>query len=276
MGRRRRAGFEGNAVTRAMLNELSSIDAVDFLPASFREKSRRWRSSFYHALAIAGLGTTVAGLAIYQQTAFHRAERLLADVHARYDQALADNARFAELQKELGEVEADAQIRTYLRHPWPRSRLLSSVIAPLPDSLVLTDIQLLRQARETAAAPTAAPALAEQDLQKELEKHPPRLQDLKRLRPLFDNSEVAVKLEGRTSSIAALHGYLSELNRNPLFAKAELDSIAADSKETTEGAKFSLRVQVLPGFGQPGGPTAPIAAPTFSSLPVEETGRPRR
>jgi hypothetical protein len=85
------------------------------------------------------------------------------------------------------------------------------------------------------------------------------VRDQQHLRKENDRLVVVVRLTGVTRNTADLHTYLAEVVGSPLIAEAELSSIEGIQDEFENGwSRFAVRLIVLPGFGQPGGPDGPL------------------
>lgn len=229
---------------------------IDFLPAKYHEAKRQRRTRYVRLLVIASFLMLLALGGAGQYGLRLRVQHELDLVRLQFDDAQMRTRRLAELQGQLKEAEAQAQLWTYLRHPWPRTRVLSELLTPLPPAIRLVRLQIVAERHASAAALVAA--ASQTDPKKATEALPPATRDLRRLREQTDSADTVVILEGVTSDDISLHSYLGRLAGVPIFARAELTSI-----EELEGAKantsqFRARLVLRPGLGQPG--SAPLAA----------------
>ncbi|MEX0711043.1 MAG: PilN domain-containing protein [Pirellulales bacterium] len=230
---------------------------IDFLPAEYRRqtadrKTRRVRWAVL-ALFAAVLAAATAG----QFALRRRLQAELELVRGQHDEAVATGQRLAALQSEFAGEQAVAQLVTWLRHPWPRTRILAAALEPLPGPVTLGKLDLTH---DVPAASSAFDKPARPPVQTgELKHLPPAHRDLARLRNEFDSLRTVVNLEGTTTSGTALHDYLGALAAIELFSKAELVAIVRVHNEQQESFRFHIRLIVRPGYGQPQGP-APQSA----------------
>jgi hypothetical protein len=101
--------------------------------------------------------------------------------------------------------------------------------------------------------------------------------DLDQLRSTYDPISPAIHVIGITSDAANLHRYVGRLAPSPLFATAKIESLEAVTSDVgVTGSRFELRLQIRPGFGQPGGPTEPLIEPAtaLASQPVPSAVNP--
>jgi Tfp pilus assembly protein PilN len=174
----------------------------------------------------------------------------LATVNPQYDLARRQTDQLNKLQAELNDAQADAELITYLRHPWPRTRLLEELLRPLPEEITLTSLQIDQQEPAVGSRPGRLVPL--EDRQKEpAAEQPASVADLKQLRGERDQARTIITLEGITSDSSALHHYLSQLNDASLFSNAELESFQVEQiEETGKVLRFVAKLEVEPGRGQ--------------------------
>jgi len=226
---------------------------IDFLPIEYRQKHAQQRLQSWRVL-VALLFAALLGAA--SLVGYRHRQRLAADLEAikpLHEAALSRSARLADLQSLLKAAWAESELYTYLRHPWPRTRLLAALLPPLPDEIVFEQLQIHPESpnnRNPGGSSTKVDSKAEEQEQSKL---PPAARDLKRLRAEADAAQIAVTVTGLASDGAALHRYLGELGKSDLFLKVQLRS--AETGKADRGAlRFSAAILVRPGYGQPGGP----------------------
>jgi len=231
---------------------------IDFLPAHYREhtaekKGRAWRLS-----TIILLGMMLPVASFYQLRVRSKLHRELTALGPQCAMVEAYQTQLNGLEKKRGEMEAQARLIAYLRHPWPRSQIVAALLPTLPESVSLTSIQI----EELAGSAVASPALVRnphQQIQPQTSALPADA-DLESLRTRHDQAQVIVLLSGLTTDQSQLHEYLGHLARNRLFVKTELLSLESPSAKqaaaarTTEGDQFRARLIVCQGPGQPHGP----------------------
>ncbi len=228
---------------------------IDFLPAQYHRRQARQRSKPWQAIVLVAFVGLVAFAALGQYRERRRLRSELEQIEPRYEQAIAQRAKLDTSQHELRAVRAEAALLTYLRHPWPRTQLFQALLTPLPDEVVLAKLEISGEGRLVQKSPEQRPPQTTSE--SEPSSDTPAERDLAELRQKVDGMETVIRLSGTTSDGAALHRYLGELARNPLFRKAELESIESANGGAGELPKFDATIVVQPGYGQPGGPTGP-------------------
>jgi hypothetical protein len=143
---------------------------------------------------------------------------------------------------------------TYLRHPWPRTRILAAVVAPLSADLRFEELEIRCEAPAGVRLATRLSPAAREEEERRLAALAPPARDLSRLRDQCDPAQTVVTITGLTSNSAALHEYVGALDRDDLFAEVRLESIGADPSEPSS-IRFRVSLVVRPGYGQPGGPS---------------------
>jgi Tfp pilus assembly protein PilN len=244
---------------------------VDFLPVEYRQTHavRRWQP--WRVIVMLVAGTLIFAGVTLQYQRRHRLQTELAQILPAHEAAQRRSQRLAELQGELQRVHAEAQLCVYLRHPWPRTRILEALLEPLPEAVSFEQLQIQKEARTTknAVRPVMPAAVPDKEAEKALAAQPAAARDLKQLSEASDAQQTIVALGGLTTDADALHRYLGRLAQSPLFAKAEIVSIERDSGERGEVLRFRASLIVKPGYGQTGGPSpAPAASAAKSTLPA--------
>lgn len=228
---------------------------IDFLPAEYRKRHAQHRHTTWR-LGLLGAAVAVFALAAVGQLVRRQHVRaeldMIEPVHAAL---LAHGKQLAGLQTHLQTARATAELVTYLRHPWPRTRILDEILRPLPEELTLDRVTIDRGTPETRGGQPRLSRAQEQAEAAKAAALPPAIRDLKRLRDEADPTRTVVNIVGTTSDNAALHRYLAALEKNQLFSKVEL--VDVESSEGHTGMRFSMMLVVRPGYGQPGGPAAP-------------------
>ena len=131
---------------------------IDFLPIEYRRKHERRQSQPWLIVAATAVVGLVAAAAIVQHCRWRYVQGQLAAIQPAYETAVNLQDRLAEIQKRLGSVKAGAELYTYLRHPWPRTQLLSALLRPLPEEITFLQVQIFRQPAAGPAAPGRGPA----------------------------------------------------------------------------------------------------------------------
>jgi hypothetical protein len=245
---------------------------VDFLPIEYHRRHELRRQTSHRILVGVVAVALVAALASWQLHAGRVARRELARLVPQYDQILRQNDEISKLQGELQVAQAEAELITYLLHPWPRTQLLRAVVDPLPDASMLREITIARDSNRRAETMDRVPQLDRQAQEQALAKLPRAARDLKTLREQFDRMPVVIRLAGLTSDDGAPHRYVAELGKNPLFAKADLVSLDSAGGDREGKLEFKAVVMVRPGYGLPDGPAAPPGN-TLTAVPSDRGSR---
>lgn len=225
---------------------------IDFLPLVYREATLKRKNMKLRLAVVVLFAMMIGGAAIYQQWLRREATRELAALELPYLEAMAKRAKLANLKSRVEQMEKVAELWAYLRHPWPRSQIVARLTGPLPESVLLDQIEIGREPivqTFVSESATGKPSPAA-----EAKPLTAADRDLAKIRQEYDTKNVTVILTGHTDNHAALHDYLEQLGKESLFAKVELQSIEKLSAEATGKLRFSAKATVVPGYLQPGGP----------------------
>jgi Tfp pilus assembly protein PilN len=246
---------------------------IDFLPATYRQMTVHRKANVWR-LAAGGLFVAMIGFSgIYQHMLRRGALSDLARTNAGYDRASALIAKQGELKKQLQLTDCDAQLFTYLRHPWPATQLFAAALGKLPDCITLDEIRLYYGEPRASIATAAASKSADK---KSSEAASAFERDLQRLREDYDTRDRILVLSGATRDTAALQQFLVSLSHCGLFQKTELGSLEADAADHSGAIRFTARLFVCPGYGQPGGPLvkhSPTPIATLDATRARKTVR---
>lgn len=245
MGRRRRAGAVRDSLSFAM-------HSIDFLPVEYRQSHARRRAQPWQVIVVALFATLIGASATGQWYAGRHAAGELAAIESLYTRALAQTVELQKMQGDLDLARASADLYAYLRHPWPRTRIVDALLAPLPEGIAFEELEI-SQEKLSNAAMTVAPVdpLA---LEKELAVLPPARRDLRKLHDEFDARQTVVSLSGSTDEISTLHAYLGKLAGAGLFSRVGLPQIESSNDKASHRLRFNVRMIVCPGYGQARGP----------------------
>jgi len=230
---------------------------IDFLPAEYLHNHARRQWQPWRVFVVLLFSALIAAAAFGQH---HRRSRLEADLAAiapRRQAAAEQNRVLGELQSQWRVARADAELFTYLRHPWPRTRILGALLAPLPEEITFEQLEIRRQTPAGRPYVERLSRSEQEEQEAQLASQPPAARDLKQLRDQFDARQTVVTINGRSSQSAALHRYLGELGGEELFSKVELASIESEQTGADETLRFCATLVVRPGYGQADGPVNP-------------------
>lgn len=232
---------------------------IDFLPAQYREQSAKKKGQAGRLTTIVLLAMMLPVASFYQMRVRGKLQGELNEIRPQCATIDAYHAQLQALEKKRLNLEAQARLIAYLHHPWPRSQILSALLPKLPQSIVLTSIQIDEMAGNAIAAAPVAKNV-HQETQGQTDQPLPADADLKHLRDRHDRAQVVVLLSGLTTDQSQLHEYLGQLAHNRLFVKIELLSLESPTSKqaaagkNAAGDQFRARLIVGQGPGQPDGP----------------------
>lgn len=227
---------------------------IDFLPNRFRESGRQRRAMAWRIAAFGAVAAAFAALHYGQFSVRRGLDNDLKQVRLRFPLAVTETARLLQLQTELSQSQQFAELYTYLRHPWPRTQLIGGVTQPLPPEITLREIRIAPSLiPPTAGAPPASTPEGTAEL-------PAPLKDLSTLRGEHDRNVTEVVVVGTTTDLAALQKYVACFANSAFFATARLHSLESLDSPRSRESRFEMRLNVRPGYGQPGGPGSPPTA----------------
>ena len=190
---------------------------IDFLPARYRQETVHRKANVWRILVAARFAAVLLTSAVYQQLLRRGTEQDLARVSRVYDQTQAVASQLAAVQGRVREADAEAELLTYLRHPWPSSQLLAAALAPLPDCITLDEIHLAHDQPSgpepgvpVVALPQRGPGSGEAA---EKKTGTPAQRALAQLRKEYDGRPVVLTLAGLTSDTASLQRVSGDARR---------------------------------------------------------------
>lgn len=235
------------------------MNDIDFLPLEYHQKSAERRQQPWRLVVAAAFLALLGAAALLDYQRRHRLSADLQTIRPQYEKAVAQMSRLTDLQSQAKLARAEADLYTYLRHPWPKTQILSALLGPLPDEIVLEQLKIHQETArphdsaglERKPEPKKLDPKAEEA---ELAKLPPAASDLKRLRAQFDAMQTVAIVTGQCREDAAAHRYLDQLRKNDLFRKVQLRSMETVKSDQGPTQRFVALILVRPGYGQPGGP----------------------
>ena len=105
---------------------------IDFLPSGYRQQHSNRNVRAWRFVVVASFLAMLSAASLVQYYRLCRARICLEHVTTQHDEAKNQNLQLTRLQSELKEVNCDAELFTYLRHPWPRTQILAAILTPLP------------------------------------------------------------------------------------------------------------------------------------------------
>lgn len=238
---------------------------IDFLPSEYHQRrTQRHAKPWRHVVVVTSL-LIVAGLASTQRLQRNRVQTELAVFSPLYEKLLADQKNLGELKTRLDGLRHHAVLLTYLRHPWPKTRLLATLLDPLPEGIRLEQCAVARESMpiQASAGDEARPQNSSEP--KDVSKLVGAERDLNRLRDEYGKTQTVIRFHGSADNAELLHDYIAQLTRKPLFARAELESLETTSSGEKARVRFRGVVVVRPGYGQPGARGLAEAPPSASA-----------
>jgi len=230
--------------------------SIDFLPDDYHRQASDRRLHVWLAILLTVFGGFVGIVGLQQHLMWQNLERQFQVIQIPFSQAELANQRVAELREQLAEANDLAELYTYLRHPWPRTRILATLIEALPPEISLSEVTIERVELDGAGKDQRrrTPTRASPDAETETKPLTVRRM-LDELRHELDATSTVVHARGVTTDNSALHRCIAALNDSWLFTKVQLESLdSMEDEHAPRSATFEISLEVLPGYGQPGGP----------------------
>ncbi|MBI1901784.1 MAG: hypothetical protein HYS13_11825 [Planctomycetia bacterium] len=230
---------------------------IDFLPEGYRQKTVRRNDWLWRVLVVVAFVALIAAATWIQQVRRRSAEAQLAGAKQSEEAVNFQLQTLRGLQEKLSAMRQHAELIAYLHHPWPRTQILAEALVPLPDSVRLEELHVLQSSADEPTGRRGQRYMPESLVSdRDLEKLPPAVADLKRISRAGESVPVSVLLIGTTTDAERLLKYVGQLKKVRLFRNAELLTIESrpEPGRDVESLQFRVRITVRPGIGQPGGP----------------------
>ena len=246
------------------------MKSIDFLPDIYRQREALRRARLWWGAVVLIFGGAIGASATAQLWLRHSLERQLQELAPQYAAAQAQVQELTSLQTQIARAGHEANLYTYLDHPWPRTQLLAEVVRPLPDCIRLTQMHVgeEEQARQAAAA---GPRSTRPDEQAGAKTSHPEL-DLLRLQDELDRRQATIEIDGHTGDVSRLHAYVAEVNRSAIIAAAHIKSMEAAVGNQPGRTRFTLRLIVRPGHCQAGEAATAAATAAAPRTPLLQGG----
>lgn len=246
-----------------------SMQAIDFLPEHYRERRKQRRVRWWWALIVCMFGGIVLATASLQWLNVQRVKRELANLDLQCNTFRQLDLQLLELETKVTSLSHSADLYTFLKHPWPRTQILTAVVAPLPKDVQLSNIRIAETlvAKKTVAA--AAPEAAADAVK--AAPLAPASADLQQLHDAHEAQRIVVHVEGSVKEAETLHSYLEALGNQPLIAEARLSSMETRKLETHSLVVFEIQISIKGAHGLSEGPNGPLAP--VRAAPPETAGR---
>ncbi len=245
---------------------VASYAERDFLPTEYLAQRRRRRSVLFSCVASAGLLVVLVVLSGYQY-------RRLANLRSQQARLLAEAAERAQaagnleaVSKQLAEKQERADWLARIGYQTPPSRVLFSLMAALPDEIVLEDIEWKRIPPTGNTDPmtgrTTNAAIGE-------DREAADRAALDKLKQDLERAQVAITLQGRARELRAIHQYVSVLSESGRFDAVRLNSVEDSAeKEGIYDNLFQISLTMKASSLGSGKPTAsPPAGSPLAATP---------
>lgn len=246
----------------------SIVSEIDFLPARFKEQNTQGKVDLTRIVVLAVLAAILPALLLFQYGVYSSVRGRLSDLRVRYNKAKIEETRLDRLREEFVEASAAAELYTFLKHPWPTTQLLDATTRSLPRSVTLTELSLKLVADESESSGRRGKRKGA--AKNDVDARPAAQQDLDQLRKVAESGHWVLTVAGETLDTSELYDYIGRLADEPLFERADLESVQAPQGKEEEMAKFRARIVVHRGYGLPEGPTGSPAAASAKRAIVAE------
>jgi len=238
---------------------------IDFLPSTYRELHRQRRATMVRLVLLLSVAGTIIAAALTQHAERRRVMSRLADMQLLHKEATVRQAMLTDLQSKLEQANATAAMLTFLRHPWPKSQILTEVLSPLPEAITLERIEFVPVILQTDSSAQMAIAPPNPEAAADAPPKLPAVDDLDTLRKQAESTVQEIRIWGLTSDHAALHAYLMALGESKLLLNPQLESVDGVQGEDETAIRFTAHVTVRPSHGvNPPAPAENSAAPAVA------------
>ena len=143
----------------------STAHEIDFLPADFRHSHARRRSQPWRIVVLVGWVAVVLPLAAGRYCRRGGLEARVAGARGHSTPRPLRRPARLDSPAELAQVQADAELYSDPRHPWPCTQVLCAMApAPLPAEVTLDELEIKSEpTQRTAATPAARRPKASRD-----------------------------------------------------------------------------------------------------------------
>jgi Tfp pilus assembly protein PilN len=224
------------------------MKSIDFLPDIYRQREALRRARLWWCIVVVIFGSAIGAAATAQTLLRSNLHRELAELEPEFAAAQAHVRELTALHAQILRASHEANLYTYLEHPWPRTQLLAEVVRPLPEVIRLSQMHVGEE-EHAKGGQFAGPRGIRSDEPNAPKPSQPEL-DLLRLQEELDRRQTTIELDGHTTDVARLHAYMAEVNRSPLVAAAQIKSLEATPGSQFARTRFTLRLVVQPGHCQ--------------------------
>ncbi len=244
---------------------------IDFLPQELIWQSEARAQRYWWLVVGCGLTTLMAfgiGLQSYQ---IWKVRDELARVQPLSQQATELEQQVATAQAELAQANRHATLLAQLESDWPRTVILGQILPGIPPRTQLADLQIRFEAAAVNVPSAGTEVVVSGD---QATAQDPLQTALDTFRTRAASRRLILEMSGTTREPGGLHRYVSELPSRTLVASAKLQTLEALPQSTYAEQKFTIRVEIRPSFGLPGGPTPAAAKSDSERVAQASSGAP--
>src|SRR6478735_10836996 len=118
------------------------MNTIDFLPEHYRQRTLLRRARAWWGICAAIFGSVIVVSSFSQWCLQRSVKNQLLELEPLSRIAQEQDERFAALQRDVSKKEETAALFAYLRHPWPRSRVIAALIEQVPEGVELSNFHL--------------------------------------------------------------------------------------------------------------------------------------
>lgn len=246
------------------------MNKIDFLPQKYRDQDTRRKASLWRLIVVVLFGGAIASASLAQLAYQGHVRRQLDQVQPQYAQAQAKSTYLSNLQKQLEVADAAATLYAFLKSPWPRTQVLAAVVQSLDGSTKMEELHLSRQ----TATPSGRSSQAGDAEQNEADDSSTAelsaaSRDLLALRDDENVKQTVGHVTGITTTTAAVHDYLQQLENSPLIGRVRLVSLEnITSPAGIRQLRFTAQFTLRPAYGWPGAATEAVGLETAGQPPA--------
>ena len=231
------------------------MNEIDFLPLQYHHKHAYRHAKPWQIIVVISFLGLVVLVTISQKIHRRFVENELSALTPDYERAINYQKQLSDVQSQLHKLDMEAELITYLHHPWPRSQLLSSLLSRLPREITLQQLQIVRETDQSATTPNRHLNAVLENTAEQQKAMLPAQRDLHVLRNQCDTRQTVIVLLGTSTESAADRSVLNDITSNTLFSKADLCSFNTQNDSPGAAMQFKAKITVKPGYGQMDGPT---------------------
>ncbi|MCH2126514.1 MAG: hypothetical protein MK165_17115 [Pirellulaceae bacterium] len=211
------------------------MKAIDFLPDRYHNRRVLRQKRWWRLLVLCLFGISLSVTAYRQSRLEHNLRIKVGEIDTAYQQALVAKRSLDDLQLCLNEEEDCARVYAFLKKYWPKTQIVAAMVADIPDTIKLDELQLYEMRGHDVDFQAAA-------LSDEENRERGIQVTLERLTNRASQSNLHIRVDGITTNVHELHDFIKALNRQRLLADCELASLNSVTDSLQKGiSRFSIK-----------------------------------